>query len=99
MLGHTPNLIQRQHTRQHCPADIEVVLVERQGLMAGGRTLNRQMPGDIRVPVCSVIQQPHIGQDNGIHPETCSTIHRGFPVFPAIRLRIGIDGTEHTTTF
>ena len=31
--------------------------------------------------------------------EAGGTIHRGFPVFPAIRLRIGIDGTEHTTAF
>ena len=64
--------------------------------MAGGRSLNRQMPGDMRISVGGIIQQAHIGQDNSVHAETCGAVHRPLPLLPAIRLRVGIDGTENS---
>ena len=95
MSGHTTHLIQRENPGQHGPADIEVILVERERLVAGGRALHRQMPGNIRVLVGGIIQKAHISQDNGIHTQACSAVYRALPLLPAIRLRVGVDGTEH----
>src|SRR6056297_796331 len=64
--------------------------------MAGGRSLNRQMPGDMRISVGGIIQQAHIGQDYSVHAETRGAVYRPLPLLPTIWLRVGIDGTENS---
>ena len=63
--------------------------------MAGGRTLHRQMARGVRILVGGVVQQPHIGQDNGIHTQVRGAVDCALPLLPAVWLWVGVDGAKY----
>src|SRR5690554_751533 len=64
--------------------------------MAGGGALHREMAGRIRIAGGGVIKQAHIGQNNGIHTDGGRAVDGTLPVFPAIGLGVGVNGTKDT---
>lgn len=93
-----PNLGQRQDPWQYDSANAEVLVIEANRLVVGGRTLHRQMQRELRMLAAGVIQHADIGGDHRVRAEFRRPVHRGLPAFPTGGLREGVKRDEHAPT-
>jgi hypothetical protein len=85
----------RQHARQHGPLDAELLVVEIDRLVVGGRTLHGEVQAQLRMLRPGVFHQAGVGEDDGIHAEIGRLVDGGGPAIPGGRLRIGVECNEH----
>ena len=94
-LGDLFDLLQRQHARQHGALDVELLLVQVDRVVVGGRALYRQVQAQLRVPVGGVAHQAGVGQDDGINPPGGGAVQRRAPGRGVAGLRIGVQRHQH----
>jgi hypothetical protein len=92
---HLFDLGQGQHPRQHRAGDAEVLVVEVDGVVAGGRALHRQVQAQVRVGLAGVGHQARVGQDDRVDTEVGGPVDGAGPALPVVGLRVGVEGQQH----
>ena len=88
---HAFHLRHRQHARQHRTLDAEALVVPVDCLIAGGRSLNRQVQAQLRVGLRGVGHQPGVGEDQRVQAELGGAVDGLGPARPVAGLRVGVE--------
>jgi hypothetical protein len=96
--GQLFHLVNRQHARQYDARDVEVAMIEANGLFIGGGSLYRNVTLNMRITLRGVLQHGDIGQNERIGAQLSRHIHRALPAGVAVGMGEGVDGDMQLTT-